>query len=130
MVLLDTTEAAWQDVQMLTHDMSSAVANQSRFSFAHPQFNQTSQASLVSSCSSKPTRAVNDEQFDSQLNKDVTDVTLVVQQTNTADTSSSVTQILSAGQKKRVDVLFEFCFCFAKYLVEILILVLHVFKLV
>jgi len=106
-VSLDAAEAAWQDVQMLTHNTSGAMSNQSRFPFAHPQFSQTSHVSLASSSSLKQTRAVSNENFDSQLNRDVTDVTLVVQRPNTADTSSTVTQILSTGQKKRVDFLFS-----------------------
>jgi len=104
-------------MQMLTHNTASATSpHQSRLSLERQQFNQSIPVSFVSSSSSKPTMAVSNENIDSQLS---TPVTSALQQTSTADTSFTVTQILSTGQKKRVDVVFVSCFLCVKCLVEI-----------
>ena len=100
-IALGTAEAHWQDVPVLTH--GTVMSSQSRFPLAHQQFDQKTQVLCVSNSSSKPGRVVCNEGIDSQFyGHDAS----ALQQTNSADTLSTGKQILSAGQKRRVDVLF------------------------
>ena len=122
--MLDTAKPYWQDLQT-SHARANAASKQSKFPASREQLNHRAQISLVSDNLTKPTMVVSNENMDSPANMYVTSG---VQQTNAAETSLSVTQILSTGQKTKVDVLFVFCFL-AKRMVEILVFS-HIIKFI
>ena len=88
----DSTKAYWHEAEILTHSTANDVAKQSRLPASDQQFRQVSS---VTGSSTQPIMAASSGTG-----------SITTQQTSTAETSPVVTQVLSTGQKKRVDVLF------------------------
>jgi len=83
----------WQDAEILTHSTAKDMSEKSRFPASDQQFKH----SLLMT-----DRSVNRVMADGSRS-------ITTQQTNTAQTSPTMTPVLSTGQKKRVDVLSVSC---------------------